>query len=245
MNQIFSRISTPRAAEKRTTSQPGVGDGTGIAIENPSFEKPATAFFDTAVEGWVKEGDPSGTGVFFNAPDDAVFRGSRFVTNADGNQLAAIAARRPEPPTPPAALYQLLTNTFHPGLTYELSLSLGLSSIQPPTTPAGEAPPVLRLALTYTDESGARHEAGGRSVPAAGLGSSVLSRHTLRVTVPPGKSGLAGKLIGILVTTAPNSPSHDGHFVFDDVRLSALSAPSAEASEASRKKRVSQRSNGR
>jgi hypothetical protein len=137
----------------------------------------------------------------------------------------------------------LLDDTFEPGATYELSLAVGVSSIQPPTALPGEVPPVLRIALTYTNDAGARHEAGGLSVPSQGLRSSQLSRHTLRVTVPAAKAPFTARPIGILITTAPNAPGHDGHFVFDDVRLDVLSR--SEKPRPPQKRRVSQRSNGR
>jgi ArsR family transcriptional regulator, nickel/cobalt-responsive transcriptional repressor len=219
INRILSRgADVTRRTKRRVCRKAPVrgGGGPAIAIDNPSFEVPATSFFDTAVEGWEKEGDPSATGVFFNAPDDAVFRGSRFVANADGSQLAAIAARRPEAPAAPAALHQVLNVAFEPGVTYELSLGVGISSIQPPT---GEPPPVLRLALTYRDNAGRRREAGGASAATQGLRSDALARLALRVTVPKTGSALAGRAIGILITTAPNHSRHDGHFVFDDVTL--------------------------
>jgi hypothetical protein len=168
----------------------------------------------------VKEGEPSATGVFFNAPDDAVFRGSRFVANADGSQLAAIAARRPDAPAAPAALYQEVAATFEPGATYELSLGVGVSSIQPPT--GGPPPPALWIALTYTDDAGRRHEAGGMAVGVRGLRSDALTRRALRLAVPKGNPAFAGRAVGILITTAPNTPGHDGHFVFDDVVLRRL-----------------------
>jgi ArsR family transcriptional regulator len=220
MNRILSRGATVSRRNKRRTARGRpVSGGAEIAIENPSFESPSTSFFDTTVDGWVKEGDATATGVFFNAPDDTVFRGSRFVSNADGSQLAAIAARRPAVPAAPAALHQVLKVTFEPGVTYELSLGVGISSIQPPT---GKPPPVLRLALTYTDDAGRRREAGGASVATRGLRSNVLARHALRVTVPNTKSRFAGRAIGILITTAPNNPRQDGHFVLDNVVLQRL-----------------------
>jgi DNA-binding transcriptional ArsR family regulator len=242
INRILSRTSDITRRGKQTALRRASDDGgREIVIENPSFENPATSFFDTAVEGWTKEGDPSATGVFFNAPDDAVFRGSRFVTNADGNQLAAIAARRPEAPMAAAALYQVLNVTFEPSASYELSLAVGVSSIQPPT---GEPPPILRFALTYTDDAGARQEAGGLAVSSTELQSTSLLRQTLAVTVPANKPPLAGRPIGILITTAPNGPGHDGHFVFDDIRLIARSGKVAAPGK-SRRQGISQRSNGR
>ena len=105
---------------------------------------------------------------------------------------------------------------FEPGVAYELSLGVGLSSVQPPT---GDPPPVLRLALTYRDDAGRRHEAGGASATTKGLRSDALTRLTLRVAVATADSPFAGRSIGVLITTAPNNPGHDGHFVFDDVTL--------------------------
>src|SRR4051812_45495012 len=112
LNQIMGREPAGRgkAGGRRVSRRrPPAG-----AIVNPSFEEPATPFFDTRVDGWVKEGDPSGTGVFRNFPDDTPFPGARRVVNADGEQLAAIAARNPGGPTGPAGLYQVLR-----GVTYK------------------------------------------------------------------------------------------------------------------------------
>ena len=121
-------------------TRPPASEAGHIEIANASFERPAAPFFDTHVEGWVKEGDPAGTGVFRNFPDDTPFPGSRRVVNADGEQLATVGAGSPGGATGRPGLFQSLTGvTYQPGARYVLSVGVGVSSVQPPTGGGGGA----------------------------------------------------------------------------------------------------------
>ena len=206
LNRVLGRQSSPT-----TTSTPRQADpteGRRIEIVNPSFENPVTPFFDTAVTGWQKEGDPNSTGVFRNFPDDTPIPGSRFVQNADGEQLATVAAKKG------SGLFQSLPEArYEPSVTYTLSAGVGVSSVQPPASDAK-----LRLSLTYQDESGLRHEVAGVDDSADQLESKSLTRISVRATVTP-SSAFAGRPIGILISTEGNTPAHAGHFILDDVAV--------------------------
>lgn len=207
--------------------------GPAIEIENPSFESPATPFFDTAVPGWQKEGDPSGTGVFRNFPDDTPVPGSRFVKNADGDQLATIAARQ-------AGLFQSLDGVeYAKGTTYALSVGVGVSSVQPPTNDAAGAAPSLRVALTYADAAGRRHEVRSVSVVPTKLRADRLTPIACAVEAAKLPTACVGRTIGILLSTAGNRADHAGHFIVDDVQLVATPAQSAAIAARRRPTRTS------
>lgn len=224
----------------KTTTTPTGARAEQLEIDNASFERPSTAFFDTRVDGWVKEGDPSGTGVFRNFPDDTPLPGSRMIRNADGAQLATVAARNPGRRARGApGLFQSLAGArYRAGASYVLTVGVGVSSVQPPTGGAADAPPTLRLALTFTDDAGRRRELVGRSVTAADVADGNdaspdrLVYFSVATTVARSAAGgangsghaCAGRRIGVLLTTAENAASHAGHFILDDITL-AVEAP--------------------
>jgi hypothetical protein len=169
------------------------------------------------VTGWHKEGDPSGTGVFRNFPDDTPIPGSRFVKNADGEQLATVAARG-------AGLFQSLADVeYTAGTTYTLRVGVGVSSVQPPTNDANGVAPALCLALTCTDAAGRRHELLGTSVTPAKLRPDRLTFVSVAVGAGKVPKACVGRRIGILISTSENGAGHTGHFILDDVRLTAAS----------------------
>jgi hypothetical protein len=232
LNRMVGKVSTAVPSTKRGSRKPAQrGAGRSIEIENPSFESPATPFFDTAVTGWQKEGDPSGTGVFRNFPDDTPIPGSRFVKNADGEQLATVAARQ-------AGLFQSLDGVVYAaGTTYTLSAGVGVSSVQPPTNDAHGVAPALRVSLTYTDAAGRRHELEAVSLTAPKLRPDRLT--VVSITAEGGRLPIAcvGRSIGILLSSAGNSADHAGHFIVDDVQL--VAAPAVASSPARRRTRTS------
>ena len=211
LNRVLGNASvTGSKPEKRESDE--TSGGRRIEIANASFEEPATPFFDTTVTGWQKEGDPHGTGVFRNFPDDTPIPGSRLVQNADGEQLATVAARKP------SGLFQSLpASKYEPGITYTLAAGVGVSSVQPPTSD-GDIPAKLRLSLTYTDDSGLRHEVAGADVTAGQLKSARLTNLSVCATVAP-ESACAGRAVGILVSTGDNTLAHAGHFILDSINL--------------------------
>ena len=210
LNRVLGRqgvASTPTVPRQVESSQ-----GRRTEIVNASFERPVTPFFDTAVTGWEKLGDPNSTGVFRNFPDDTPIPGSRFVQNAEGEQLATVAARKG------SGLFQSLpTARYEPGVTYTLSVGIGVSSVQPPTAD-GDVPATLRLALTYHDGAGKRLEAAGVDVSAAQLESARLTRVSVQATVTA-SSAFASQPMGVLLSTEGNTPAHAGHFILDDVAV--------------------------
>jgi DNA-binding transcriptional ArsR family regulator len=232
LNRMVGKVSTATTAgNPAARKSPQRGAGEPIEIANPSFELPATPFFDTAVTGWQKEGDPSATGVFRNFPDDTPIPGSRFVKNADGEQLATVAARQ-------AGLFQSLAGIeYAVGTTYTLSVGVGISSVQPPTNDADGVAPALRLALTYTDAAGRCHELHGICVTPAKLRPDRLSLVSIAAEAGKVSNACVGRSIGILLSTAGNSADHAGHFIVDDVQLVATAAPAS--SPARRRTRTS------
>jgi hypothetical protein len=232
LNQMVGRASAAvppvKPASRKAASR---GAGRSIEIENASFESPATPFFDTAVTGWQKEGDPSGTGVFRNFPDDTPIPGSRFVKNADGEQLATVAARQ-------AGLFQSVAGVeYAAGTTYALSVGVGVSSVQPPTNDAEGAAPALRVALTYTDAAGRRHELEGVNVSPPKLRPDHLT--VVSTLVEGGKlpTACVGRPVGIMLSSGGNNAGHAGHFIVDDVQL--VATPIAASSPARRRTRTS------
>jgi ArsR family transcriptional regulator len=256
LNRILGQVPAPtsRAAASPTGTRRARRGGRSSAanraqgsqrveIVNPSFEHPATAFFDMSVDGWTKEGDPSGTGVFRNFPDDTPLPGSRQIRNADGAQLATIGARNAggggtAGGGAPGLFQSLPGVTYRAGASYVLSLGVGVSSVQPPVT-AGDGvspPPALRFALTCTDGAGRRREVVGRSVTPADVlagqppGTKVpdhLVYFSVAATLPasPASPACAGRDIGVLITTAGNTAAHAGHFILDNVSLTAADVP--------------------
>lgn len=237
LNRILGQMPPGKSADGARTkksSSPRRARSRQIKIVNPSFERPATAFFDTSVDGWTKEGDPSGTGVFRNFPDDTPLPGSRMIRNADGVQLATLGARNPgRRAGGPSALFQSLPGaTYRAGASYVLSLGVGISSVQPPVG-GSDVPAKLRFALTFTDDAGKRREVVGRSVTTADViagqrggrkGSAErLVYFSVAATVAPKRAAraCAGRSIGILITTAENTAAHAGHFIVDNVSLAA------------------------
>jgi DNA-binding transcriptional ArsR family regulator len=216
LNRMVGKASTAVPASKPASRNPGLrGAGRPIEIDNPSFESPATPFFDTTITGWQKEGDPSGTGVFRNFPNDTPIPGSRFVKNADGEQLATVAARG-------AGLFQALDDVeYAAGTAYTLSVGVGVSSVQPPTNDADGVAPELRIALTYADRAGRRHECHDASVSSAKLRPDRLVVMSVSLAARNVSKACVGRPIGILISTSDNSAGHAGHFILDDVRLSA------------------------
>jgi DNA-binding transcriptional ArsR family regulator len=225
LNRMVSGVATaekktaakaPVRRRKRATRTPARRErGKAIEIVNPSFELPTTPFFDTAVTGWQKEGDPSGTGVFRNFPDDTPIPGSRFVKNADGEQLATVAARTS------AGLFQLLDGVaYSAGSTYTLSVGVGVSSVRPPAEDAGGVAPAFHLALTYTDAAGRRREVGGRRVTATDLRSDRLRAVSVGVPANRVPKQCIGWPIGILIAAEGGNTEHPGNFILDHVTLS-------------------------
>jgi DNA-binding transcriptional ArsR family regulator len=231
LNRMIGNAGTAAVSATKPGIQKAVrrgGAGPAIGIENPSFESPATPFFDTAVPGWQKEGDPSRTGVFRNFPDDTPIPGSRFVKNADGDQLATVAARQ-------AGLFQSLDGVaYAAGTTYTLSVGVGVSSVQPPTNDANGAAPALRVALTYTDAAGRRHEIQGVSVVPTKLRADRLTPVACAVDAAKLPTACLGRTIGILLSTAGNRADHAGHFIVDDVQLIATRTDMPVASRGAR-----------
>jgi DNA-binding transcriptional ArsR family regulator len=228
LNRILGGGGTTSAESPKRAKGGRRGPAGRIEIVNASFEHPPTAFFDTTVAGWTKEGDPSGTGVFHNFPDDTPMPGSRKVRNADGAQLATVGARNPGGPVRASGLLQSLAGvTYKAGAGYVLTLGVGVSSVQPPATD-GKSPPALRFALTYADDAGRRHEVVGRSVTPTDLAatSDPLAYLSVATTLAgAAASACAGREIGILISTAENTPGHAGNFILDNVTLVA-DAPS-------------------
>ena len=237
-------LGTPAEPARRGKTPVGGKRAGGTEIANPSFERPVTPFFDTHVEGWVKEGDPAGTGVFRNFPDDTPLPGSRRVMNAGGDQLAAIGACNPGGACGPSGLFQSLAGvTYAPGARYLLRVNVGVSSVQPPTGD-GRTPPALRVSLTYTDEHGTRRELAGRSITPAELAADRLSAVSVEAEVKPSHR-CAGRPVGVLLSTAGNTAVHGGNFILDDVTLGVESAAAsarprpAPARKRKRSRRVS------
>jgi ArsR family transcriptional regulator, nickel/cobalt-responsive transcriptional repressor len=229
LNRMVDRARGGSAADKKRKRKPAKsdvrpGDGDGlhrVHIINSSFEKPATPFFDTAVEGWQKEGPPAGTGVFRNFPDDVPIPGSRFIVNADGDQLAAIGARHAGGAGKACGLFQSIAGSgYERGATYVLTVDVGVSSVQPPTSDGG-TPPLLRVSLTCTYANGRRQEVAGRSVTPADLDTAGNRLTSVSVTcrIGPAERNFAGREIGILISTAQNSARHQGNFIIDSVTL--------------------------
>jgi DNA-binding transcriptional ArsR family regulator len=215
INQILGRAP---ASENRVEQPAAMADpttGQRIDIVNPSFESPSTPFFDPDITGWQKEGDPAGTGVFRNFPDDRPLPGSRFVKNADGEQLATISARGG------LGLFQSLDAVYVAETTYTLTAHVGVSSVQPPTN-AGDLAPSLRVSLTYTDPAGERREVTARSATLDQLepSGSRLTRVSAAVSVPSDLPCIS-RQVGIWISTGENSPSHAGHFILDQITLHA------------------------
>jgi hypothetical protein len=167
------------------------------------------------------------------------------IRNADGDQLASIAARNPGGRGKGAgapALFQALAGArYRAGASYVLTLGVGVSSVQPPTGDAAGRPPSLRFALTFTDDAGRRREVVGRSVtPADVLADNRaavsppdrLVHFTVATTLPRSPvPACAGRGIGVLITTASNASAHAGHFILDHVTLVA-DVPRAKAGRA-------------
>jgi hypothetical protein len=209
LNRVLGSARVTASKPQKPQSKERAG-GRRVEIANASFEEPATPFFDTAVSGWQKEGDPAATGVFRNFPDDTPIPGSRFVENADGEQLATIAARRG------SGLFQAVGGaTAHAaGKAYVLSAHVGVSSVQPPA--AGAA---LRVSLVYSDDGG-RHEVAGETVSAERLNAGFLTRVSVSAAAP---AATAAAAVGIVIRAADaNGPEDAGHFILDDVTLTVI-----------------------
>ncbi len=105
------------------TMATGAARATGVALSNPSFEAPPTAFALPEIDDWDEAdlpGDEGGqvTGVFNNAS------GSPPITNVDGQQLAFIFALADMG----IAISQVSVDAYQPGATYTASAWLGKSS---------------------------------------------------------------------------------------------------------------------
>jgi hypothetical protein len=228
--------------KRRTASKGRPRCGRALEIANPSFEEPATPFFDTNIVGWQKEGEASGTGVFRNFPDDQPLPGSRFVENAHGDQLATVAAQNPRGELGPPGLFQSLAGeSYAAGASYVLTVGVGGSSVQPPTGD-GRSPPSIRFALTYDDDHGKRHEVMRRNVtPAEFSEGNRLTYLSIATTLPAGGTvPCVGRRIGIHLSAADNTPGHAGHFIIDNVTLVVDAPPPRRA--ASRPKANTDRS---
>jgi DNA-binding transcriptional ArsR family regulator len=198
-----------------------------IAIANPSFEGPVTSFFDTRITGWTKEGDPNGTGVFFNFPDGSPFPSSKRVVNAHGNQLGAIAATCPANAAA-HGIHQMISGlTYEPDFIYTLSAWFGCSSVQPAMSD-GDTPAAVRLSLAYVDGSTLRELTGVTVTCNDALAESPALDRLVRAACDsngknPPLATYEGKPIVIRISTAGNGPGHQGNFIFDDVRLVRVS----------------------
>lgn len=219
LNEVLGRMPNRADHAAKEPAPINALPGQRIEVANSTFSSPSTPFFDTAVTGWQKEGDPAGTGVFRNFPDGTPLPDSRFVQNADGDQLATIGARKG------LGLFQAIDQaTFQPGFAYTLTARLGVSSVQPPTYD-GDVAPAIRLSLTYVDDAATRLEIAGQSVPVTSLNSDPA--HLIDVSISASilpTSPCRGRPIGILVSTLDNTSNHGGHFILSGVSLTRSSA---------------------
>jgi hypothetical protein len=188
-----------------------------IPIGNNSFENPALTVEEQpgalGIPSWATVGnDPQSSmdldaGIFVNtassSPDS--------ITNADGNQLAYLGTMDGN------EFSQLLSSTFTPGVTYQLSVGLAVSqSFAPPT---GDR---LRIALYYLDGTNTRQLITQNDVVFNGtnLTSTALTYfQTANLMVSAGDPW-NGKPIGVLMTTpSPNLVNGYGYFDLDNVTL--------------------------
>jgi DNA-binding transcriptional ArsR family regulator len=214
LNEVLGKMPKRDDAPEKHSARDSSVLGEKIEIVNAEFASPATPFFDTAITGWQKEGDPAGTGVFRNFPDNTPLPGSRFVQDADGEQLATIGARQG------LGLFQLIDKqTYQRGMTYTLTARVGVSSVQPPTSD-GDIAPSLRLSLTSFDDAGTRLEVAGRSFAVNELNPDRSQLTDVSVSAPiTTSSACADRRIGMLISTLDNTPNHGGHFIVGGISL--------------------------
>lgn len=214
----------------------GVAAGGPITVSNNSFESPNAGFASPTSDNWSPNGG-NNTGQFTNlAADTPVDVGggqtvlAKRITNADGNQLAYIAANTPASgayefsqylvsPLPPAS--------YLPGQSYTLSVGIAVSSVQPP-----DAGSKITIELYYLDTGGARQPVALTPIvndTPTGLRNDFLKYFTAQTPVVAANALYANKPIGILLTTAGNSTTTGGTFDMDNVTLTSVPEPSSAA----------------
>lgn len=189
------------------------------SVTNGSFESPDTVFAEPGATDWTTTGDTAG--VFQNLDADTEFPpGSgiiaRRVTNAEGSQLAFIGANDPLV-GPGNEFSQLLTDVYLAGETYQLSVGVGISSVQPPDTGS-----FLRLMLFYLDDLSVRQPVAEKLITnnaETALKNNMLDYFTtVPIVVAPG-APYANRQIGVLISAAGNSDLVGGSFNLDNVTV--------------------------
>ncbi|MCP4454190.1 MAG: hypothetical protein GY809_22235 [Planctomycetes bacterium] len=182
-----------------------------LVIENPSFESPhvdANAFQALAsVDQWIETDNDTensaNTGVFPN-PD---ISSPGHLANADGDQLAFLGSEQGN------AIEQVLTDQFQSERAYRLTVSVGVSSMFPPSELNA-----LELALYYVDGN-EPVDIAVESVPAAGASSSELVDVSLTLPVVRADHAWAGQAMGIAIRSA--GPA-SGFWDVDHVRVEEM-----------------------
>jgi hypothetical protein len=208
-----------------------------VTVTNPSFEDPALppgTLGNPFVTGWNTPGPvltefPPGSGFFVNTnagnfintppgqPDH--------VDNADGNQLAFIAAFSGN------EFNQTLASNFEPGQSY--SLTVGVAHNYGGGNPAFQPDPTAKvtLSLFYTD-AGGRHVLASRDVvndALTGLSATHLLDFSAITAALAANDPAVGKPIGIAMTTMSPDANPGGFFDLDNVRVTAVPEPASIA----------------
>lgn len=206
-----------------------------VPVPNGSFESPVVPLQDIAAPGaddWTTTGG-NNTGIFPNLPMDENFGGviAKRITNADGSQLAFIAAiYDPNGTTDNGTpivneFYQQLPADYQPGQSYVLSVGVTTSSAQPP-----DAGAKLRLELYYPGNGGQQSVASTLvTSDEASVENQLLKYYTVQTPVVAAGAPYANQPIGILLSTTDNSPTTGGTFDMDNVTLTSVPEPAAGA----------------
>ena len=212
---------------------PGLVRATAIPVANGSFESPVVPLQDIAAPGaddWTTTGG-NNTGIFPNLPMDENFGGviAKRITNADGSQLAFIAAiydpnGTTDNGTPIINEFsQQLPATYQPGQSYVLSVGVTTSSAQPP-----DAGAKLRLELYYPGNGGQQSVASTLvTSDEASVENQLLKYYTVQTPVVAADAPYANQPIGILLSTTDNGPTVGGTFDMDNVTLTSVPEPAA------------------
>jgi len=213
----------------------GAARAGAIPVPNGSFESPSVPLQDIARPGadnWVTTGG-NNTGIFPNLPMDENFGGviAKRITNADGSQLAYIAAIYDPTGTTDNGtpivneFYQQLPAVYQPGQSYTLSVGVTTSSAQPP-----DAGAKLRLELYYPANGGQQSVASTLvTSDEASVENQLLKYYTVQTPVVAAGAAYATQPIGILLSTTDNGPTIGGTFDMDNVTLASIPEPASAA----------------
>jgi hypothetical protein len=207
-----------------------------IAIPNPSFESPETAFVDNRVDVWEKAPKPvwydEGNGFTWDQLS-GVFRNPEpsaedHLENADGAQafyLFAVPsagihvdAASPLPPSPSAGVWSPLHAVFEPGKSFTLTLAVqgGGGGMTNGVT--------LELGLYYRDTNGTPQTVATTVVthdPATFPSRRRLTDFQVRTPPVNPSDAWAGRGIGIRILSTVDPALAGGYWNIDNARLEA------------------------